>query len=57
MDSVSPTPSPVTPELAALLARLAESEKRARLAENELSLSKLRIAQLWRLALFAEKLK
>ena len=46
MDSVSPTPSPVTPELAALLARLAESEKRARLAENELSLSKMRIAQL-----------
>ena len=46
MDSFSPTPSPVTPEIAALMARLEESEKRARLAENELSLSKMRIVQL-----------
>ena len=46
MDSTSPTPSPVTPEIAALLARLEESDRRARTAEIELSLSKMRIVQL-----------
>ncbi len=46
MDSSSPTPSPVTPEIAALMARLEESERRARLTENELLLSKMRIVQL-----------
>ena len=46
MDSPSPTPTPVTPELAALMARLDESERRARMAESELSLSKMRIVQL-----------
>jgi transposase len=46
MDSPSPTPTPVTPEIAALMARLDESERRARMAESELSLSKMRIVQL-----------
>jgi transposase len=46
MDSPSPTPSPVTPEIAALLARLEESDRRARLAEIELNLSKMRVVQL-----------
>jgi len=46
MDSPSPTPSPLTPEMAALMARLEESDRRARLAEIELSLSKMRIVQL-----------
>lgn len=46
MDSPSPTPAPVTPEVAALLARLEESDRRARVAEIELGLSKMRIVQL-----------
>ena len=46
MDSSSPTPSSVTPEIAALMARLEESDRRAQLAENELNLSKMRIVQL-----------
>lgn len=46
MDSASSTPSPVTPDIAALMARLEESEQRARLVENELLLSKMRIVQL-----------
>lgn len=46
MDSPSPTPTPVTPEITALMARLEESERRARIAESELSLSKMRIVQL-----------
>lgn len=46
MDLTSPTPSPVTPEIAALLARLEESDRRARTAEIELNLSKMRIVQL-----------
>ena len=45
MDSHFPTPSPVTPEIAALMARLDESERRARMAESELSLSKMRIVR------------
>jgi transposase len=46
MDSPSPTPTPVTPEITALMARLEESERQARMAESELSLSKMRIVQL-----------
>jgi hypothetical protein len=46
MDSPSPTHFPVTPEMAALLARLEESDRRARMAEIELNLSKMRIEQL-----------
>ena len=46
MDASSPKPSSVTPEMAALMARLEESERRARLTENELLLSKMRIVQL-----------
>ncbi len=46
MDSSSPTPSSVTPEIAALLARLEESDRRARQTEIELNLSKMRIVAL-----------
>ncbi len=46
MDSPSSTYASVTPEIAALMTRLEESDRRARLAEIELNLSKMRIVQL-----------
>jgi len=46
MDASSPTPPTITPEIAALLVRLEDAERRARQAEIELQLSKMRIISL-----------
>ena len=46
MDASSPTPPTITPEMAALLARLEDAERRARQAEIELQLSRMRIISL-----------